>query len=310
MSKSVTSKKTRTIFVSHISEEAELASILKKHIEVAFSDAVKVFVSSDMEEGIEAGQDWLSHVTDALDNAAIELLLCSTLSVTRPWVNFEAGAAWQKKIAVIPVCHSGFYVGELPMPFRVLNAVEANQRSGLERIYNRIASTFDVEAPKVDFETVIKDIEAFEHRYCITLPKPPLDMMQGNRLVGAWVGTGEDLELPGYLEYESRLSYVFNLELKRRSSTVGGELSVYSKEVDRSFICAIELIHVAGEYFYFKYWLAAAHSTHCGMMLMQLSAFGDELTGMYLTNKVWERKIGIGRLEFRRHQREPAASPQ
>jgi hypothetical protein len=294
------SKKTPTIFVSHITEEAELASIIKKQIKADFADSVKVFVSSDM-EGVEVGNSWLAHVSDALDAAAIELLLCSTLSVTRPWVNFEAGAAWQKKIAVIPVCHSGFYANELPMPFRVLNAIEANQKNGLERIYHRIASSVGVEVPKVDFDPLIKEIKAFERHYSISLPKPPLDMIQGNRLVGDWIGTGFDLEVPKYVEYETKLSYVFNLELKRRSSTIAGSFTFYSKELDRSDTCAIELIHVAADYFYFKYWLAAAHANHCGMMLMHLSAVGDQLTGMFLTNKVWEKRMGIGRMEFRRH---------
>jgi len=300
MGKVAKSSKRRSIFVSHISEEAELASILKKFIKADFADAVKVFVSSDMEEGVEAGNPWLTHVSDALDEAAIELLLCSTLSVTRPWVNFEAGAAWLKKIPVIPVCHSGFYANELPMPFRVLNAVEANQKTGLARIYQRIGSIFGVDVPQVDFEPLLSEIRAFEHHYSITLPKPPLDMIQGNRLVGNWLGTGTDLEVPGFVEYEKKLSYVFNLELIRGSSTVHGSFTFHSKEMDRTATAAIELTHVAADYFYFKYWLAAAHSNHCGMMLMQLSAVGDELKGMFLTNKVWEKRIGIGRVDFRR----------
>lgn len=309
MGKSVANKKRRTIFVSHITEEAELASILKKHIKADFPESVNVFVSSDM-DGVEAGNHWLQHVGDALDNAVIELLLCSTLSVTRPWVNFEAGAAWQKKIAVIPVCHSGFYTGELPMPFSVLNAIEANQKTGLERIYNRIASTFDVEVPKVDFEPLIKEIEAFERRYRITLPKPPFDMVQGNRLVGNWVGTGNDLEIPGLIEYETKLSYDMTLDLNRRSTTVGGIFGFHTNELDRSDKCAIEMIHVAADYFYFKYWLAAAHSNHCGMMLMQLSADGEKLVGMWLTNKVWERRIGIGKIQFRRKDSDFSTNPE
>src|SRR5215472_602501 len=130
------------IFISHISEEAKLAAILKAHVEADFIDTVRVYVSSDT-ESISAGENWLTSIDVALSDACIELILCSKASIKRPWVNFEAGAGWMRHIPVVPVCHTKFPPEDLPMPFRVLEAVEANQERGLQRIYRSIAERLE-----------------------------------------------------------------------------------------------------------------------------------------------------------------------
>jgi hypothetical protein len=65
------------ILISHISEEAKLAAILKAHVEADFIDTVTVYVSSDT-ESISAGENWLTSIDVALSEACIELILCST----------------------------------------------------------------------------------------------------------------------------------------------------------------------------------------------------------------------------------------
>ena len=62
------------IFISHISEEADLAAILKEHIAKDFLNLVDVFVSSDT-ESIMAGENWLNSIESALQDACIELIL-------------------------------------------------------------------------------------------------------------------------------------------------------------------------------------------------------------------------------------------
>jgi hypothetical protein len=44
-----------------------------------------------------------------------------------------------RHIPVVPVCHTKLLPEDLPMPFRGLEAVEANQERGLKRIYRSIA---------------------------------------------------------------------------------------------------------------------------------------------------------------------------
>src|SRR3954462_5342613 len=94
------------VFISHIEEEAELAHILKRHLTASFLGMIQFFASSDT-VSIAAGESWLRSIDGALRAMCVELVICSRISVDRPWVNFEAGAAWMKQVAIVPVCHTG-----------------------------------------------------------------------------------------------------------------------------------------------------------------------------------------------------------
>ena len=120
-----------TVFVSHISEEHELAELLQQRLSEDFLKWVEVFVSTDT-ASISAGDNWLESIDRALRGARVLLVLCSPTSIRRPWINFEAGAAWMNKTTIIPVCHSRLRPNELPMPLSVLHAVEAREVTGLE----------------------------------------------------------------------------------------------------------------------------------------------------------------------------------
>ena len=156
------------IFISHISEEANLAAIFRQHIPTDFLSLVDVFVSSDT-ESISAGRNWLTSIESALRDACVELILGSKVSIKRPWINFEAGAAWMKGIPVVPVCHTELRPRDPPMPFSVLQAVEANQESGLRQIYALIARKLESEVPHPDFTKLIEEIQSFETEYTIRL---------------------------------------------------------------------------------------------------------------------------------------------
>jgi hypothetical protein len=291
-----------TIFISHISEEKELALILKRHLAADFGGRVRVFVSSDM-ESIMTGDDWLESVKRALDAASLELILCSRVSIGRAWVNFEAGAAWLKKIPIVPVCHSSYPACDLPIPFSLLQAAEVGQESGLRLIYFRIATTLKVDVPEVDFGRITKEVQEFESRYVPSARihgHGAIDLRQGERVIGSWKGAGRDLEVPGEIEYKTKQSYELNLELRRQHHTIAGEFHFRTIEREREDTAFIELVNISGEYFYFKYWLAVSQANHCGFMVLELSRLGHELEGVFLTNKVFERQIGLGKLVWRR----------
>jgi TIR domain-containing protein len=292
------------IFISHISEERELAEILKRHLTADFAATVNVFVSSDL-EGITAGSEWLRSIEKALDVASFELILCSRVSTSRPWVNFEVGAAWLKHIPIVPICHSGLQVSDLPMPYVIWNGIEANQERDLERLYRSIAKTLAIDCPALDFAELAAEVQSFEAKYAASTRMRGkggalVDLSQGERLVGSWKGEGFDIEIPDILEYKQKLHYELTLNLQRRQSLISGEFIAHAFERDRTLTSFIELVNVSGEYFYFKYWVAIPHANHCGFMLTQLSIAGDELEGMFLTNKIFERQIGLGKLLFRR----------
>lgn len=154
------------IFISHITEEKELAFHIKDYIENAFLGYAQVFVSSHG-DSISAGDRWLQKVDDALKTCVMELILCSPSSVTRPWIQFEAGAAWGRGIPIIPLCHSGATPSTNPVPLSELQGVLINQQPGIRKMTDSIARTLELRSPQSDVDSLLNDILAFEETYML-----------------------------------------------------------------------------------------------------------------------------------------------
>ena len=152
------------VFISHVSEEAALAGVLKGAIVRDFLGAVDVFVSSEL-GSIEVGTEWLPTIEKALSRCTCLIVLCSHESVRRPWVNFELGAAWMRSIPIVPVCHSGFTPADLPMPLSVKDGLEASSGRELARLYNVIAKQLKVTLPQEHLTSLAKHVVEFEASY-------------------------------------------------------------------------------------------------------------------------------------------------
>jgi TIR domain len=152
----VNNENIKRAFVSHITEEAPVAFRIKGALTQDFLGLLDVFVSSDT-EGIGAGEDWLGAVDQALRESSVVLILCSPASIRRPWINFEAGAAWMRDVPIIPVCHGGLTPGDLPMPLSLRQGMTLTEAEGLRRLYRRIA---DVLALSVTPERSYEALEA------------------------------------------------------------------------------------------------------------------------------------------------------
>lgn len=109
------------VFISFIHEEEKIAKavqiFLKKKLEKQ-----NIFLSSDKWQ-VFAGELWLDRIRQELSSAKVVILLFSHKSVVRPWVNFEAGAAWLTDKAVIPVCFGDMAKEELPKPYSGIQAL-------------------------------------------------------------------------------------------------------------------------------------------------------------------------------------------
>jgi TIR domain len=114
------------VFISHIDDEKEIAAAFKSLIEKAFLGLINVFVSSDA-RSIELGERWLNAITEALKTCAIEFIICSPISIKRPWINFEAGAGWVRDVPVVPLCHPGIQPAGLPLPLNLLQGANLNE---------------------------------------------------------------------------------------------------------------------------------------------------------------------------------------
>jgi TIR domain len=148
-----------SIFISHISEESALATLLKNRIEGDFLGLVTVFVASDG-ASISAGSDWLESVRDGLDKASLQIVLCSATSVQQPWVNFEAGAAWLKGVPIVPLCHSGFNPEQLPMPLLILQGGSVSRPETFSSLYARLADLAKSRVPHIDFAELARAASA------------------------------------------------------------------------------------------------------------------------------------------------------
>jgi len=142
---------SNVVFISHTGAEAELAIALKEVIEAAFPGEIRVFVSSD-ERDLRPGDRWLHEIDDALVNAGALLVVCSPFAVTRPWIHFESGCAWIRRVPVIPVCHSGLKKGELAPPLSTFQALALEEANFAHRLVKALASHFKgLAVPKLDY---------------------------------------------------------------------------------------------------------------------------------------------------------------
>jgi hypothetical protein len=144
-------------FISHISEEADLAKGFKDALTRDFLGFLTVFVASDS-ESIGAGALWLQSIEMALEDCTMLIILCSSESINRAWINFEAGAAWIRKIPLIPVCHSGLTPKDLPMPLSLRQAIAVNDPSSLSRLYAQIAQILGCNIPQRDFKALAEEL--------------------------------------------------------------------------------------------------------------------------------------------------------
>ena len=149
----------KVIFISHVGEESKVANLLKETIEKHFIGMVNVFVSSNP-DGLELGADWFSVIKSQLSKAELVLVICSPLSLNRPWINFEAGCGSIRNIPVIPLCHSGLVPGDLPFPMKAHQGAELNSNENLQNLFGRIAKAIGSRVPNSSnydfFETLTK----------------------------------------------------------------------------------------------------------------------------------------------------------
>jgi hypothetical protein len=149
------------VFISHITEEKEIALALKQLVETTFLGMIEVFVSSDP-TSIKLGRKWLDEITHALKTCAVEIILASPESVKRPWINFEAGAGWIREIPVIPLCHSGMTPSNLPAPLGTLQAATATKENELKLVFPVLAEAIGCTLPQIDYSEFISVVNAFE----------------------------------------------------------------------------------------------------------------------------------------------------
>jgi TIR domain len=134
------------VFISFIHEQGVYAEAVQAFVTQMLGPVAKPFLSSDKLQ-VYAGEKWIDRIMDELKEAKVVILMLSEESVKRPWVNFEAGAAWTRDIVTIPVCFGGLRKEELPKPYSSLQAVDLETFEDAEYLAVSIAHHLGVEKP-------------------------------------------------------------------------------------------------------------------------------------------------------------------
>ena len=211
------------VFISHISEEAGIALVLKNLIESTFLGQWNVFVSSDSDD-IPPGSRWLEQIDKALGDTRIFIILCSPISVARPWINFEAGCAWIKRIPIIPVCHSGLTTSDLRPPISTFQGLNVEDQGFPKQLLQALAKylgvsripTIDYGALKEQLATALSTIStgSMQTQAIVEAPRTISDELQKTegkilQLIAELGNGGYDAEvLSDYLEvHEQRVQH-------------------------------------------------------------------------------------------------------
>jgi len=147
------------VFISHIHEEASFALVLKDWVGTTFAASCDVFVSSDHND-LPAGAKWLEEIDGALDESAAVITVCSPASISRPWINFEAGCAWIKRKPIIPICHSGLTRNALPEPLSRFQALDFDKQMP-ELLTKALAKRLNVKrVPRIAYTEMFDELQA------------------------------------------------------------------------------------------------------------------------------------------------------
>lgn len=148
------------ILISHISEEALIALLLKDFIESTFLGQAEVLLSSNSSDS-GVGDKWLVGVDGALTNADLLLVLCSPKSIRQPWIHFEFGCAWTKSLPISCLCHSGLNKIGLPSHLRTFEVLEVDDDNFMEELFQDLAKRFGIRRlPRLSYDTMKAELRA------------------------------------------------------------------------------------------------------------------------------------------------------
>lgn len=164
------------IFISHITEESEIAKNLTSLLNQIFTSEVEIFVSSD-QKSINAGVEWFESIKESLITFKIQVLLISQISKTRQWILFEAGAGWARSkfnrdsgVIVIPACYGGVTKNKLEPPLNFLQSINLTDYDDIRYMLKSIFKTLkpklngkdpEIEAILSKYEKEIKQFNEF-----------------------------------------------------------------------------------------------------------------------------------------------------
>jgi TIR domain len=159
------------IFISHMSSDGDLAIALGEMFKEALLDGIDVFNASDR-GSLRPGDPWRDEIVKNIRASEIMLVICSPESISRPWINFEAGAGWISDKRVVPCCVGGMKPSSLPAPLGHLQAIDLGELDDLKSILRIVAGLASLRHPdNFDFTTYR---QRMERREAVSAPNAAL----------------------------------------------------------------------------------------------------------------------------------------
>ncbi len=144
------------VYLSHINDEAEVASVLSQWIESSLDRDVRMSGEADT-----IGKQRLTAVNRSLGQAQVVLLLCSPRSLELPWIHFESGCAWFKGVPVLVVCHSGCSPADLDPPLSSFQAYELSDADSCQALLTALAAHLKRKRiPRIDYDLMVGELRA------------------------------------------------------------------------------------------------------------------------------------------------------
>lgn len=149
------------IFLSHAARDQELAIVLKATIESAIRGS-DVFVSSDTED-LRPGDDWVDTILVNLQRARLLVILATGRSLGRTWVWYESGAAWSRRIRMVPCCVGEIRKNNLPAPFSSRQALNIDEQQDFRYLLKEIGETLKLSAEIPDLRSIVNRMKDLDH---------------------------------------------------------------------------------------------------------------------------------------------------
>lgn len=148
------------IFISHSSDDEELAHLIGQQIENACDNQVKAFVAR---YSIPAGETWRDDILQNLKAAQVLIVLVSESSSRSRWVGFEIGYLWprisrkgKEKLPVYPLCLPGNTV------FSPLDGIQGKSLDNFEElvgVFEKICTQVGGDIGKINVEVIVDKVK-------------------------------------------------------------------------------------------------------------------------------------------------------
>lgn len=145
------------VFISHITEESALGSLVKGLLKKAFGD-LNVFLSSDY-ESIGSGDGWFNTILNALKSSEVIVVLLSKESMHRPWINFEAGIGKGAEALVVPALVRGLPKAEVVPPLSHLQLRDFEDSNDVLGALKDIAKRLNKDTNEVDVQGFVSSLK-------------------------------------------------------------------------------------------------------------------------------------------------------